>query len=98
MRKRSLLSIVLVFVLLFLCVCPANGAGLPGDVDSSGKITAADARHALRIAVGLEREKTPGSVAYVTADANCNDSVDPEDARLILRAAINLEKLEDYVK
>ena len=80
------------------CGSDAMSKGVLGDVDADGQLTPGDARLALRIAVGLEREKTPGSVAYVTADANCNDSVDPEDARLILRAAINLEKLEDYVK
>ena len=88
MRKRALLSIVLAFVLLFLCVCPANGAGLPGDVDSSGAVTAADARHALRIAVGMD---IATALQRTLADVDGNGSVTAADARQILRIAVGLD-------
>ena len=63
-----------------------------GDVDLSGKITAADARLALRASVGLERYKTD-SCCYKAADVN-KAGITAYAARLILRASVGLEQPE----
>lgn len=63
-----------------------------GDVDGNRKIEAADARLALRAAVGLE-DYAPGSAAFVAADADKNGKIEAGDARLILRAAVGLEAI-----
>ena len=63
-----------------------------GDVDLNGKIEAADARLALRAAVGLETYAA-NSVQYKAADADKNKKLEAADARLILRAAVGLEQL-----
>ena len=64
-----------------------------GDVDGDGNVTAADARPALRRAVGLEdyAEKSP---EFLACDADKDGSVTAADARLILRAAVGLEELK----
>lgn len=62
-----------------------------GDVDSDGKITAADARLALRASVGLEKLNE-----WQTLAANVDDNptvISAADARLILRASVGLETL-----
>ncbi len=64
-----------------------------GDVDDDGDIDTADARFALRIAIGLDAcEK--GSDKFLRADVDANDKVEPADARSILRVAIGLDKPE----
>ena len=61
---------------------------LAGDPDGDGLITAADAREALRAAVGL-----PTATPYpLTCDADGDGDVTSADARLILRAAVGLER------
>lgn len=65
---------------------------LLGDVDLDGSVTAADARLALRGAVGLENYKS-GSAAFKAADADRDKKLTAGDARMILRAAVGLEKL-----
>ena len=71
-------------------VVPADA--VPGDVDGVDGITAADARLALRCAVGLE-DYAPGSPEYLACDVDGTDGVTAADARLILRAAVGLETL-----
>lgn len=62
-----------------------------GDTDCDGKVTASDARLALRIAAGLDK----ASDAVLSAcDANSDGDVTANDARAILRAASGLEALE----
>ena len=86
------LSIILVFLLtLSLFILPVS-ANVLGDVDGSGVVDTADARLALRIAIGLENYKS-GSPQYAAADADGSGIVDTSDARLILRAAVGLGKL-----
>ncbi len=65
--------------------------GVPrrGDVDGDGKITAADARLALRRAVSLETY-AKGSAEFNACDMTGDGNVTAEDARLILRAAVGL--------
>ena len=61
-----------------------------GDVDNDTKITASDARLALRRAVDLETY-TPGSREFKACDVDKDGSVTANDARSILRAAVDLE-------
>ncbi|MBQ3537363.1 MAG: amidase domain-containing protein [Clostridia bacterium] len=63
---------------------------IPGDVDGNGKITAADARIALRCSVGLE---SLSEAELKAADADKNGKITAADARLILRASVGLESL-----
>lgn len=59
-----------------------------GDVNADGKITAGDARIALRAASGLEKLQNK---AFEAADVNSDTKVNAADARIILRIASNLE-------
>ena len=63
-----------------------------GDVDGDGRITAADARLALRASVGLETYAA-GSREALVCDADGDGQITAEDARLILRASVGLETL-----
>lgn len=65
---------------------------LPGDVNLDGKVTAADARLALRKAVGLEAY-AEGSAQFRAADVTADGKITAADARKILRAAVGLETL-----
>lgn len=73
-----------------------NDRYFPGDVDGDGKITSADARLALRAAVGLD-ETDASSQVYKAANIISGDSLTSADARVILRIAVGLEKLEDRI-
>ena len=68
-------------------------AAQKGDVDMNGKVEAADARLALRKAVGLEELSVE---ALLLADMDNDGVVTSADARLVLRLAVGLEKPEDY--
>lgn len=69
---------------------PNIDAGIAlGDIDDDGKITAADARLALRTSVKLEKLDERKTYA---ADVDKNSSVTAADARLILRYSVGLEK------
>lgn len=61
---------------------------IAGDVDGNFKVEAADARLALRHAIGLEQI---GLEYQKNADYDKNGSIEPADARLILRKSVNLE-------
>ena len=74
-----------------------NGPGTPevqpysgGDPDGDGRITAADARLALRKSVGLENF-AEGSPAFIACDVDRDGRVTAADARLILRASVGVE-------
>lgn len=60
-----------------------------GDVDLNGKITAADARLALRSSAKLEKLS---EIQQKNADVNRDKKVTSADARLILRVSAGLEK------
>ena len=64
-----------------------------GDVNDDAKVTTADARLALRAAVGFIRYTGNPLRA---ADVNRDGSVTTADARLILRDAVGLESLLDF--
>ncbi|MBR5497631.1 MAG: dockerin type I repeat-containing protein, partial [Clostridia bacterium] len=58
------------------------------DVNSDGKITASDARLALRISANLH---SPTVEERLAADYNLDGKVTASDARKILRKSANLE-------
>lgn len=66
-------------------------SGLPGDVDSDGKVTAKDARYVLRVAAKLEKPVSDADILDL-ADISGNNKIAAEDARLILRIAAKLDK------
>ena len=74
-------------------------AFLRGDVDNDGEVSAADARYALRAAVGLDDTAVgldfsdPENRCYRAADVDGEPGIKASDARLILRAAVGLEEL-----
>lgn len=108
MRKtiKKAIGILLCAVLLFSCMSLAVQAldiryfYVLGDIDNDGKVTADDARLALRYVVYLEDDahlqKLCGEdYEYLYAmDVNRDYSLDAADARLILRMAAGLEKNE----
>ncbi|MBE6813012.1 MAG: hypothetical protein E7523_09030 [Ruminococcaceae bacterium] len=73
-----------------------NGAGdfVRYDLDGNDKITAEDARLALRFAVGLDTATDEQCRAVGVADAN---GITAETARFILRAAVGLEGYAEKV-
>ncbi len=66
-----------------------------GDVDNDTKITASDARLALRRAVELE-SYAEGSREYIACDVDRDTKVTASDARSILRGAVGLENPADW--
>ncbi len=58
------------------------------DVDGNGKVTASDARLALRCAAKLDALE---GVYAIAADADSDGTIEPSDARVILRNAADLE-------
>ncbi len=92
--KKRILSILMA-VLLILSVVPVNlaFAAKAGDVNNDGKITAADARTALRASVKLENLDEAQTKA---ADVDGKAGVTAADARLILRASVGLENLHTH--
>lgn len=93
--KRKFVLISMVFALLFVFAAAASAAVAHGDVDGNGKVEAADARLALRIAVNLKNE---GVENYHPEAADVEEkigTVDAADARKILRAAVSLDDLTD---
>ncbi|MBR5410212.1 MAG: BMP family ABC transporter substrate-binding protein [Clostridia bacterium] len=88
MKKR--IFALLLAALMCLSLTSAALAALAGDIDGDGKVTASDARLALRAAVDLE---TLTAEQTKLADADRDDKITASDARLILRAAVGLEEL-----
>lgn len=68
-----------------------NGQYLLGDVNLDGKVTAADARLALRIAANLEPMPAEDSVQFKNADVNNDKKLTAQDARTILRVVARLQ-------
>ncbi len=63
-----------------------------GDMDSNGKITAADARKILRVAAKID---SINGIYSVAADVNLDGSVTAADARKTLRVSANMEYFEE---
>ncbi len=66
------------------------------DVDGDGAVTSADARLALRAAVGLE-SYSEDSAEYMAANVDQEAKISSADARLILRAAVGLEDPKNWM-
>lgn len=64
---------------------------LPGDINGDGKVTATDARIALRIATKLEKLEDQKVTDLAAADVDGNGKITATDARKILRVATKLE-------
>ena len=90
MKKLKPLWIICLTAALLLLFAVGVSAYTLGDVDFDGKVTASDARLALRLSVGLEKYPAD-SAAYLAADVSGDGGVTAEDARSILRAAVGLE-------
>ena len=67
-----------------------------GDADGDGKISASDARLALRASVGLESYKED-SCYYKAVKVSDGDKLSAADARLILRASVGLEEPKEWL-
>ena len=67
-----------------------NNEYMYGDLDIDGRVDAADARLALRYAVGLQG--TPTRTMTQIGDVDGNGQIDAADARLILRYSVGLER------
>lgn len=73
-----------------IIINPSNATAVmrkTGDVDNDGKVTAADARLALRVSARLE---TLDAQSFDAADVNGNGVVNAKDSRSILRYAAKL--------
>lgn len=77
-----------------VCGIEAPEKIMPGDVDGDKKITASDARIALRNSVGLEKLD---EAAEKSADADKDGKITAGDARHILRASVGLEDPEKWL-
>ena len=75
-------------------VTSEDGCYLLGDIDLDGKTAAADARHALRAAVGLDELNEEEALR---ADLDNDETVSASDARLILRLAVKLDPLPEHI-
>lgn len=64
-----------------------------GDVNFDGKITAADARLALRFSAQVQ---TPTAEEFIVADVITDGKIEANDARLILRVAARLNVEADF--
>ena len=90
-RMKKTFAALLCAVWVVLSVFPAAASQmnvLLGDADTDGEITAADARIALRLSVGLEASNA--NIIKI-CDIDFNGKADAADARLILRASVGLE-------
>lgn len=88
--KKRILSIILA---LTLCLTPVIAGALAiGDIDGDTKISASDARQALRASVGLD---TLNAEQTKAADVDFDGKITSSDARLILRASVGLEQLQE---
>lgn len=92
---KNLTAVLLSLSMLFGAVAfsfAAEQSYKPGDVDSDGKLTAADARWILRASVGLEKYSKDSAV-FSAADSDKDGKLTAADARWTLRAAVGLEYL-----
>ncbi len=83
---KKFFNIILTAVLLITGIVFVN-AYEKGDVDGDGKISAADARLALRFSVNLD---VPTDEQKLVADFDGNGSITAADARSILRLSVGL--------
>lgn len=92
MSKKKLIFIITLLIIIPLFSVQAFAAGYTlGDPDNDGKITAGDARLALRASVGLEYLS---SYEKGASDIDADGTITAGDARKILRTSVNLETIE----
>lgn len=87
--------IALISVILTLSLTFGAFSALMGDVDSNGRITAADARAVLRYSAKLS---TLTRDQLAVSDINSDSRVTAADARIILRISAKLDNINDYIK
>lgn len=93
MKTAKRFFTILLFFAAFLAFHAAAGAAAHGDFDLDGTVTPADARFALRAAVGLDM---PDAEALKVSDLDRDNVISPEDARMILRVAVGLDNPNEY--
>ena len=98
---KKITAVILSFVMLLALCVPAFAASgvaakdiIMGDLDSNKKITASDARLALRLAAKLDSSTRE---LDVIADVDKNGAVNASDARSILRVTAKLQTVFDSV-
>lgn len=79
--------------MLFDCAARKYLVVLFGDLDSNGKITASDARNALRISAKLTE---PDEISVLAGDLNKDGFVSAKESRSILRFAARLDAELEY--
>lgn len=67
-----------------------------GDVNLDGKVTAADARLALRIASHIDEYPAAEDVVFMNTDVNGDGKITAADARIILRVCSALSTFDEY--
>ena len=82
----SLTAIILIISIIFSMFGYADSVRV-GDPNNDGKISSADARIALRVALKID---TPDDDTYISCDANGDKKVTSSDARLILLVALKI--------
>ena len=82
----KIIAIILSVVTLFCIAGSSVSAGLLGDADGDGKITASDARLVLRYSAGFEE-----NIDTTLCDMNSDGRIYASDARKIMRIASGLE-------
>lgn len=87
MKNKFLCLILSLFLILSCFIIPCSADIMLGDVDADGKVSAADARLALRYSVRLE-ELSPDAI--FRADTDSNGLILAGDARTILRISVGL--------
>ena len=92
--KRALYILLAITILVFLVIlfASAETTSSIGDINGDGKISAADARLALRASVGLEKLT---DAQFKSADVNNDNKVTASDARTILRVSVGLEEFNN---
>lgn len=75
---------------------PVEPQYMLGDVNLDKKITAADARLALRISARLENYPAVDNVVFLNADVNGDGVITAADARIILRVSAGISEFSDF--
>lgn len=75
---------------------PGEPGYMLGDVNLDKKITAADARLALRISARLDNYPAVDSVVFKNADVNGDGVITAADARIILRVSAGISEFSDF--
>ena len=88
---KKAFSLLLACLLVIAAALPASALAL-GDVDGDGRVSAKDARLALRISARLENSN---ELQRAAADADGDGNVSAKDARIILRVSARLTTFEE---